>query len=369
MLDPQFSRQRQRRLLELLQRRKLDAIVVGDSQHVYYLSAFRPFWLHFAGFILWADGRSLLVSPNEPAAKTAADEVVAYEANWFSTLRQEQPAAAAAKVLEALGARRAKSIGVDASAVCSQVALGFDGTCSAIDPELWQLRRRKDADELALMKTAIRCCEAMYRVAREIIEPGIDEIEVFNQLHAAAVKIAGEPLSAHLGNDYACGEKGGPPRGGRRAKAGELYILDLGPAYQGYFSDNARTFAVDRKPTDAQLKAQGAVAAALAVVEGMAEPGVRCRDIFAAVDEHFRKACGTGLSHHLGHGVGLQPHEYPHLNPKWDDTLIEGEIFTAEPGQYAPELAAGIRLENQYLVTASGVECLVHAPLELALLA
>jgi Xaa-Pro aminopeptidase len=366
MLDPQLSRQRQRRLLDVLQRRKLDAIVVGDPQHVYYLSAFRPSWLHFGGLILWADGRSLLVSPNQPVANAAADDAVAYEANWFSTLRQEQPAAVAEKLLEALRGRRAKSIGVDASAVCSHVALGFEGTRAAIDPDLWQLRRRKDPDELALMKTAIRCCEAMYALAREIISPGIEEIEVFARLNAAAVAAAGEPLSAILGNDYACAEMGGPARGGHRARAGQLYILDLGPAYRGYFSDNARTIAVDRKPTDAQLQAQAAVAAALGIVERLAKPDVRCRDIFAAVDDHFRRTRGTGLPHHLGHGVGLQPHEYPHLNPKWDDTLIEGEIFTAEPGQYAPDLAAGIRLENQYLVTASGVERLVHAPLELA---
>ena len=69
--------------------------------------------------------------------------------------------------------------------------------------------------------------------------------------------------------------------------------------------------------------------------------------------------------HHLGHGVGLQPHEYPHLNPKWDDVLLEGETFTAEPGLYGPQLNGGIRLENLYHVTATGVENLIAAPLEL----
>jgi Xaa-Pro aminopeptidase len=98
----------------------------------------------------------------------------------------------------------------------------------------------------------------------------------------------------------------------------------------------------------------------------MAKPGVRCREIFDAVDAHFRAKRGKGIPHHLGHGVGLQPHEFPHLNPKWDDVMIEGEIFTAEPGIYDAELSAGIRIENQYLVTKSGVENLVRFPLELA---
>src|SRR5205085_10702025 len=125
-----------------------------------------------------------------------------------------------------------------------------------IEPELWQLRRRKDPDELELMKRAIACTKAMYDRARQVIAPGVPELRVYTELHAAAVEAAGEPLSpAHLGNDFQCGSPGGPPRKDRTAQAGELYILDLGPAYRGYFSDNSRVFSVDRRPTDAQLKA------------------------------------------------------------------------------------------------------------------
>ena len=53
------------------------------------------------------------------------------------------------------------------------------------------------------------------------------------------------------------------------------YILDLGPAYRGYFADNCRAFSVDRKPTDAQMKAQQAVLECLAIVERMAKPGAK----------------------------------------------------------------------------------------------
>src|SRR5258706_6789845 len=168
MLGASRSRQRQKRLLEIMQQRQLDAVVVGATRHVYYFSAYLPFWLHESGFVLYADGRSLLVSPNSPVAGMAADEVVAFEANWTSTLRQEQPAAVAMKVLEGLKGRKARRVGVDASEVCSQVVLGFEGECESVDAELWQLRRRKDADELELMKKAIRCCEAMYAKAREM---------------------------------------------------------------------------------------------------------------------------------------------------------------------------------------------------------
>src|SRR5690606_8695362 len=115
-------------------------------------------------------------------------------------------------------------------------------------------RRRKDPDELARIRKAIAGTGKMYEVAREIIEPGITELTVFNHLQASAVNEFGEMLTG-TGNDYACGEMGGPPRDQRKAQAGDLYILELGPAYRGYFADNCRAFAVDRKPTDEQLAA------------------------------------------------------------------------------------------------------------------
>jgi Xaa-Pro dipeptidase len=365
MLNPAYSRQRQQRLLRVVQDRKLDAIVLGLPQHVYYASAHRPFWLHSSAFILFADGKTVVATANSPNSAAAADDVIAYEANWMGTQRQDQPAVVADHVRQKLNARQSHRIGIDASAVTSQLAVQFDGNIESVDAEMWQIRRSKLPDELDLMRQAIRCTEAMYRRAKQIIEPGLAELDLYGELHAAAVKQSHEPMTALLGNDFACGVGGGPPRKGHHALAGQLWILDLGPTYRGYFADNARTFSVDGNPTDDQMKAWHAIVGVFPVVERLARPGVRCRDIFAAVDEHLKQTIGRGQSHHLGHGVGLQPHEFPHLNPKWDDMLIEGDVFTAEPGLYGKELNGGIRIENQYLVTETGVENLVDFPMEL----
>lgn len=362
MLDPVYARQRQQRLLAVLQQRKLDAVVIGSAAHVYYFTAHLPFWLHHVGVVLFADGRSELVAAGPPRTEVASDRVTTYEATRHGTQRQEQPLAVAALLVERLGNGGAARIAIDASAVGAAVAVSLKAEAQLIDADLWQLRRRKDPDELALMRTAIDCTRAMYERARQIIEPGIAEIEVFAELHRAAVEVAGEPLSAHLGNDFACGVPGGPPRKDRTAQSGELYILDLGPACRGYFSDNCRTVAVNRSPTDQQMRAWEIVTSALPIVERMARPGVRCRDIYDAVDQHYRSATGSPFPHHLGHGVGLQPHEFPHLNPGWDDLLTEGEVFTAEPGIYGGELKGGLRIENQYLVTHDGVTNLTPFP-------
>jgi Xaa-Pro dipeptidase len=365
MLTPILSRQRQKRLLAVMEERKFDAVLIAAPQHVYYFTAHWTLPQHLSAFILFADGQSILITANTPNKAAAADDVRSYEANLFSTLRDDQPFELGMMVAGILRERGLKYIGVDASVVTSQVVLNFVEPAESVEEDIFQMRRVKDPDELELMTRAIACCGAMYQRAREIIEPGISEVRVFAELQAAATIAADEPLSAYLGNDYACGVPGGPPRPGYTAKNGQLYILDLGPVYRGYFSDNARTISVNRKPTDAQYAAWEVLRDCLGLVEVNAKAGTPCHHLWTWINDYLKSKGQPELTHHLGHGVGLNPHEYPHLNPEWDDTLMEGEIFTAEPGIYGEKLAGGIRLENQYLVTATGVTRLSDFPLEL----
>lgn len=366
-LDPNQCRERQRRLTDDLAGLPADAAVLVEPEHVQYLTGFRPHRLMAAAVVLAADGGCTLVAPNRAPERAAANDVVTFAAQRHATLRQDQMEAVADVLSDACsGLRNADAIAVEFSQFPPHLkfALGAnDDKLADLEPLLWRRRRRKDDDELAMIRHAVACTDAMYARAREIIEPGISELVVFNQLHAAAVDIAGEPLTA-LGNDYQCNSPGGPPRA-RAAQEGELFILDLGPAYRGYYADNCRTFAVNRQPSDEQLRAWEAIVAVLEMVEQTVRPGVRCRELFdrsqAMLDEYRPGA----FCHHLGHGFGLFPHETPHLNPNWDDAFEEGDVFTAEPGLYGAELNAGIRLEQNYRVTADGVERLTSFPLEL----
>ena len=364
LLDPAACRSRQSRLLAALADRDLDAIVVVSPEHVEYLTGhrwddrFRPL------AAVLADGSSLLVCPDKPAAEPAADDVRTYEAKWRSTLRNDQRAASAAVLGDWLAGRPLRRVGVEFSACPPHVGQQL-GAAALVDvePALLAMRRRKDPDELAILRRAIAACGPMYETARGLIAPGVGELDIFSALQAAAVSSCGEMLTG-TGNDYACGVRGGPPRD-RRCEAGELYILDLGPAYRGYFADTSRAIAVDGRPTDEQLAACERVCGALALVERLAKPGVRCRDIYAAVQDWLGGAAVGSWSSHLGHGIGLFPHEAPHLNPSWDDVLQEGEVIAVEPALYDPLLRSGLRLENDYLVTATGLELLSPFPLGL----
>ncbi len=363
-IDQELCRGRQARLLAEMENLGVDLVVLTQRAHVQWLTGCYFPWLFEPAVALTAGGHCLLAAPGKFPEDAAADEVSTYEEKWLSTMRNDQRAASSDALASALeGKTHPKRLGVEFSTFGMHLLAKFDAQLMDVEPFLLHLRRRKDADELALIKKAIDGTAAMYARAREIIAPGLNELEMFNQLQAAAVEQFGEMLTG-TGNDYACGARGGPPRD-RVAQDGELYILDLGPAFRGYFADNCRTLAVNRRPTDVQQQAWDEIASVFPLVENTVKPGVSCKAFYQTVKDKLDAYLPEVFNHHLGHGIGLFPHEGPHVNPNWDDTFEVGDVFTIEPGLYTPEINAGIRLENDYLVTEDGVELLSDFPLGL----
>ncbi len=362
-LDEAACRARQARLLKSFESLSVEAAVLNRPEHVQWLTGFRPFRLHPAAAVLFGSGQCVLVAPDSSPPGAAVDQVAIYETNYQATIRDEREQAVAAALKSVWPDKRPKRVAVEFNACYPHLTETIGSELVDLDETMWQLRRAKDHDELAMMRAAIAGTAAMYTRAREIIEPGITELQVFSQLHAACTEEFGEPPLV-LGNDFQCGTLGGPPRN-RKAQDGELYILDLGPCYRGYFADNCRTIAVNRKPTDEQHAAWANVVRMLEWVEQQAKPGVSCRQLYQSVKQQLDEFLPGGFFHHLGHAVGLFPHERPRLNPNWDDTLQVGDVFTVEPGVYSDNLRGGLRLENNYLVTTTGVELLTDFPLDL----
>ncbi len=363
-IDVSAARGRQQRLLDVMHQLRLDVVVITQNVHVQYLIGPRFDWKFSPSAAILADGRAILVAPFVLDEPVAADDVLTFEAQSCCTLRNDQRHKSAQVLLDALSRHPApKRLGVEFSSCGPEITARYDAELIDVEPQLYAMRRRKDPDELARIRKAIAGTAAMHRRAREIIEPGVSELHVFNELQAAAVGEYGEMLTG-TGNDYACGVPGGPPRD-REIERGELYILDLGPAFRGYFADNTRVTAVGRQPTDEQIRAWEHIVPVFTLVEQTVKPGASCRALFEQVHQQLNAAGPWKFDHHLGHGIGLFPHEAPHLNPHWDDTFQAAEVFAVEPGLYGEGLRAGIRLENNYLVTDSGVELLTPFPLEL----
>ena len=354
---------RQQRLCQEMESRGLELVVLTRSDSVQWLSGAYVGSIFTPAASIDLQGKVTLVLPSRKASLlVAADEVVTYEEKWHSTIRDEQRAACNEVLIATLENCPAR-VGGEWSQVGPRLLAEFGGELENIEPLLFRLRRRKHSDELRMMQRANDANRSMYAHARQIIEPGINELDLYNSLQSVAVRELGEALT-YFGQDFRCNARGGLPRN-REAQSGELYILDLGVGFRGYYSDNARTISVDGNPTEEQSKAWEFLAEVFPLIEAKVCPGASCKEIFDEVQRMLDEARPWTFNHHLGHGVGLAPHEGPHLNPHWDDYFEEGDFFTVEPGLYHDELKHGIRLEQNYLVTSEGVERLTDYPLEL----
>jgi len=360
MLKKELCRARQQRLLNIISREGLSGALISQREHVYYFTGYRSHWNHAPAVYLDARGKVTVCGYNVDAERTAADEIVSYPAHQYSTMPPDQARHSAESLSKAISVSgRAGIDGEGRAAFNRLVAEPVDLT-----PRIMRLRKRKDLDEIDCIKAAIRISEVMYATAREVLKPGANELDVYTQIRSAAIKSAGQELE-YFGNDFRANAGGGPPRD-RVMNAGELYVLDAGPSLFGYHADNCRTFSIDRKPTDMQIAAWKKITDCIAMLEKQIRPGVQAKALFESAREFLKDAGHSGLCHHLGHGIGLQPHESPQLNPEFPEVVMEaGDVFTMEPGLYSEQLRAGIRIEQNYLVTDSGIERLTTFPWEL----
>ncbi len=138
-----------------------------------------------------------------------------------------------------------------------------------------------------------------------------------------------------------------------------LSILDFGVVYEGYTSDT--TLTVVKEPTDEQKKLVELVEKAAEEALPYYKAGEQIRIAAIAADGVFKKAKKT-MPHTLGHGIGLEIHEFPRVKADQNTELVfkPGMIVTLEPGLYEPE-NGGVRLENDVLITETGNEVITHS--------
>lgn len=309
-------------------------------------------------------GRVSLVVPERMADTAAlADAREGYPAKRLSTLvdRHEQASECHTKLAALLP--RVDRAGGELSLMGRTGLADLSPAWQDIAPEVCHLRRCKEPDELAMLARANSANEAMYAEARRIVRPGLNELDLYAALYTVAVNVLKEPPT-YFGQDFRSAARGGAPRD-RKCEAGELAVLDLGVGYRGYHSDNCRTLAVGGDPTPDQLSAWGRVVEVFSMFESTAAPGIACGALFAEAKRMLAPAEPWLFNHHLGHGIGLFPHEAPRLNPNWGDLLEVGDVIAVEPGLYHESLRAGLRLEQNYRVTETGLELLTPWPLEL----
>ena len=223
-----------------------------------------------------------------------------------------------------------------------------------------ELRRTKDSEEVKKIREAGRIGrEALGNVLKST-HVGMSEIEFEIKLMNEIKLLGAEKGWAHDDFIVASGERSAmchAPATLRKFAEGETVTVDYGAMVDGYMSDITRNFSLGRADSKAQeinailLKAHSEAVKAL-------RPGVKGSEVDAIARKVIADAdYGDKFVHGLGHGLGLEVHEAPRLSRTSKDTLQAGDVVTIEPGIYI-EGWGGLRIEDDYLITEDGSECL-----------
>ena len=147
-------------------------------------------------------------------------------------------------------------------------------------------------------------------------------------------------------------------------QVGDLLVVDWGAACNGYISDLTRTFAVGQADEE-YLKIHKIVKEANAAGRAAGKPGVPCANVDkAARDVIEQVGYGVYFTHRTGHGIGMEGHEEPYMRGDNMQLLEPGMAYTVEPGIYLPD-RNGVRIEDNVVVTETGVDVLSDMPREI----
>ena len=233
---------------------------------------------------------------------------------------------------------------------------------------VWKLRMIKDAEEIERIKKSCEITSKCMELAAELLEEGVLESEVKAEVMEEMFKLGAERAAFEI--IIASGPKSSLPHGGpgdRSMKKGDVVLVDLGVVYEGYCSDMTRTFYIGSQPEEEVSRIYEVVMDAKSLVQEELTIGLTAASLHEkAYKEISSKGYGDYFIHGLGHGLGIEIHEPPRLSPLGKEVIMEGMVFTIEPGIYLPR-KFGIRIEDTVLVKRDGIEVLTSAPYELTL--
>ncbi len=233
------------------------------------------------------------------------------------------------------------------------------------EPLIAQLRMKKDANELALMKKAIDIAEQALKVTLPFVKVGVSERDIAAELMVQTLRAGSSELPFQP--IIASGENGSLPHAfvtDRKVRPGDLITIDWGASADGYFSDLTRTYALGEIDEELRRAYEAVRLANQAGREAAAKPGATGQ----AVDRAARSAIvsagfGQYFTHRTGHGLGLEGHEEPDMKEGETMPLEPGMTFTVEPGIYLPG-KSGARIEDDVVITETGAETMTSLPRE-----
>jgi len=360
-ITPAERRSRIERAQRLMAENKINSICLAGGTSLEYFSGAR--WGNSERLFIMvipARGEPFFVCPNfeeERAREQISRGTGTTDAHVFTWHEDESPYALVATSLKERGLATGK-LGIEET-VKFVFADGIGkamsaATVTSATPITAGCRMIKSPAELALMKLANGVTLQAYEAAWKGVRDGMTQRD-FSDMVGAAYQALGFPgfVSVQVGEFSALPHGSIQPQ---KIREGTIVLIDDGCRVEGYQSDISRTMVLG-KPTDKMRQVFDIVHKAQSAALAAAKPGVPCQAVDAAARKVITDAgYGPGykfFTHRVGHGIGMDGHEWPYLVGGNTLPLAPHMTFSDEPGIYIRG-EFGVRLEDDMYITDSG---------------
>lgn len=337
--------------------RKLDAVYVTRPVSIAYLTGFHaePFERLMALAIRREE--AILVVPALEGESARSHATNAQVVSWRDG---EDPYAL---VTRALG--ESTEIGVEKDHLtlhAAEVITSRTGASELVDigPEIRRLRLTKRDEEVERLVRAAAITDAAGEEVIPRLRVGQTEMDIALMVGSAIGELGGKLSFATLVQSGPNSALSHAEPSSRKLAPGDLVLLDFGAAFDGYRADTTRMAVLGEPGARHRAIHELVLAAHDAAIEAV-RPGVTTGQVDAAARRVIEAAgYGEQFFHRVGHGLGLEVHEDPSLDPGSQTVLEVGMVFTIEPGIYIPGWG-GVRIEDDVLVEEGGCRVLTKA--------
>ncbi|MBO8156480.1 MAG: aminopeptidase P family protein [Bacillaceae bacterium] len=357
-------------LLKQLKKNGLDSIFITSKANIYYFTNFftDPHERLVALFADQTDNPVLIVPEleKEDALQSGwKGDLLTYDDQTDPWIKLEKMLRDSSRIPNSMGIEK-NQLTVDRKEMIEQIIPG----CKLEDAQnfLNHLRMLKDKKEFNLLKQAAVLADLGVKTGIKGIQEGKTELELLAEIEYTLKREGVREMS--FSTLVLSGPKTASPHGtpGKRSiQPGDFVLFDLGVVYEGYCSDITRTVAYQRV-TEEQKDVYHTVLRA----QEEAIQSVSIDTPVGAIDQRARKVIedagyGKYFTHRIGHGLGIDVHEFPSMHSNNTLPVQEGMCFTIEPGIYLPGVG-GVRIEDEVFVTKNGAEILTSYPKELQII-
>ncbi|QGH36733.1 M24 family metallopeptidase [Gracilibacillus salitolerans] len=359
------------KVTEWMNEKNIEVAFLNSTENVFYLSNFYTDpHERLMGIFLFKQAQPVFILP---AMEVGQLKNAGWEYEIIGYSDHENPWKFIEAIIQKKQLEKAEAVAIEKDVLTyrrSEEFLSFfpEAKVISVEEKLNAMRVVKDNEEISIIRRAANMADYGVQVGIDALEEGISEMEVLATIEFELKKKGIREMS--FSTMVLFGEKSGDPHGNpgdRMLNAGDMVLFDLGVVMDGYCSDITRTVAF-KSVTDKQKDMYQTVLKAEQASLEKSKPGNRIGDLDKVARNIITEAgYGDYFPHRIGHGMGINVHEFPSMSHLNDGIITEGMVYTIEPGIYLPGIG-GVRIEDDVLVTMDGYETLTKFPKELQII-